>query len=385
MSRSPGAYLALPEGESGVPWRGRRVVIMLPGGTSLWWRATLLVVALAGFVAGPSVLPPLARAPGWVTVIEWLAGPAVASSEAPAPGSAPAARERLQAWGRWLVARATRAVAPVEAPGQDPLAPSDAVAFGVDGAIAPDGLPMRPALASASSSNAGAPPREVPARPSTAAPLRGIWVAVYHTHGSEMYRTGRDDPDDPQAYHRFGSRETGVLRVGAELVRALNEYGIPAIHVTTLHDTPDFNAAYARSLETARSVVARYPSLRLLIDLHRDAPQEGGTLVTSVDGEEVARLAIVVGTGQGGREGADNMAVARLLAEELDARFPGLLRRIIAQPGRRYNQQVHPGALLIEVGSYRSREEAAVRTARLLAQAIAAMLLRHPVPRGTWG
>lgn len=157
------------------------------------------------------------------------------------------------------------------------------------------------------------------------------------------------------------------------------------MHDATLHDTPDFTAAYARSLQTARALAARYPSLRLLIDLHRDAPQEGGALSTSVDGEEVARIAIVVGTGEGGREGARNMAVARLLADELELRFPGVLRRIIAQPGRRYNQQVHPGALLVEIGSYRSREEAALRTARLLAQAIAAMLLRHSVPRGIWG
>lgn len=354
---------------------------MVPGGTSLW-RAALLVVAVAGFVAGPSVMPPLARLPAWV--VDWLAGPAVASFEERDPGPTPTPRQRLQAWGRWLVAQATRAIAPVGVPPEGPLAASTAVAADADEAIAPAPLQARPALASASSSSAAAP-RDMPARPPAAAPLRGVWVAVYHTHASEMYRTGRDDPDDPQGYHRFGSRETGVLRVGAELVRALNEYGIPAIHVTTLHDTPDFNAAYARSLETARSLVARHPSLRLLIDLHRDAPQEGGELITSVDGEEVARIAIVVGTGQGGREGADNMAVARLLADELDARFPGLLRRIIAQPQRRYNQHVHPGALLIEVGSYRSREEAAVRTARLLAQAIAAMLLRHPVPRGMWG
>lgn len=373
------------EGARGVPWGTRRgAPVFLWRGTGLYGVA-LLLSAFAGFVAAPAAEPYLSRLSASAGPL--LPGPppgVQGTSDRPGPAGAAdhdsrlrttqgATAADLRSWSRWLVAQAVQVVWPAAA--WD--------ASGSRAEEAPGPRPPAPALQARPASVPLAP--EAPGRSTPRPPSRGVWVAVYHTHASEMYRTDAFAPEDPQAYHRFGTADTGIVRVGAELVRALNEYGIPAVHLATLHDTPDFRSAYARSLETARTLVERYPSLRLLIDLHRDAPQEGGALITSVEGEEAAQIAIVVGTGDGGREGAPNLSAARLLADELEGRFPGLLRRIIVQPGRRYNQQVHPGALLIEIGSYRSREAAAMRTARLLAQAIAAMLLRHPFPPRVWG
>lgn len=367
-----------------MPWGTRRALASTRRGTGLYGVA-LLFSAAAGFAAAPAAGPYLARLAAIAGVLLPMASHAEGRPESPldpggpsagrGAGSGPAENAFLSPgeWGRRVLDRVTQAVWPAPRPSRGPTSQA--------------ALPVQPPASGAHGGDGpAASPAPVPSAPRPAPPASDgrVWVAVYHTHASEMYRTGSFAPEDPEAYHRFGTPDTGVVRVGARLVRALNEYGIPAVHVTTLHDTPDFRDAYARSLETARALVRRYPSLRLLIDLHRDAPQEGGELLASVEGEEVARIAIVVGSGDGGREGAPNLQAARLLAQELDLRFPGLLRRIMVHPGRRYNQQVHPGALLVEIGSYRSREEAALRAARLLAQAVAAMLLSHPFPRASW-
>ncbi|MBE3598232.1 MAG: stage II sporulation protein P [Limnochordaceae bacterium] len=349
--------------------------------------------AALGFALGPTIMPP----PGWLVppgvpgMPAGSAAPASRNGQTPAP---PVERMALlQRFGAWVVARATEVAwpaAPTAAragePGPSPSRPSPAPVPSDRGSE--DGSPGRPALAPPPSLQRPRPPEkppDPPARPRPSGPARAaVWVAVYHTHTSEMYRTPDFHPSDPLEYHRFGTTDTGVVRVGKALVDALNALGIPAVHITTIHDYPSHDLAYVRSMETARALVERYPSLRLLIDLHRDAPQEGGDLETSVDGESVAQLALVVGTGRDGAEEKSNLAVARALAAELDSRFPGLLRRLILRPGRYYNQQVHPGALLIEVGSYRSQEAAARRSALLLAQGIAALLLKSPFPRSAW-
>ena len=214
----------------------------------------------------------------------------------------------------------------------------------------------------------------------------GVKVAIYHTHTSEMYRRPDFQPQRPEEYHRFGSTETGVVRVGRALAAALEELGVPAVHVTTIHDYPDHAAAYARSRQTVEDLVARYPDLVLLLDVHRDAPQEGGGLMALVDGEDVARIALVVGTGPDGRSNAANLAMARRLAAVAERQFPGWMRRIITVPGRHYNQHLHPGALLVEVGSYRTWEAAAVRGARLLALVVAEVVLEPawPVEPPAW-
>lgn len=344
-------------------------VRVVRAGTGLY-RVAALLAAVLGFALAPALQPHLQAALDSAAQI--LPAPLAQARTAGGPG--------IREWGEWLLARAAAAAWPAIKP-VNPPAPA------ASGSQPPGGswTLQEPPEESGALFKVQDAPHE-PQRPSPVRPsARPVWVAVYHTHASEMYRTPAFAPEDPEAYHRFGTTDTGIIRVGAQLVAALNEYGIPAVHVTALHDTPDYRVAYSRSLKAAQQLVAQYPSLRLLIDLHRDAPQEGGELVTSVDGEQVAQIAIVVGTGTGGREGASNLEAARLLAAELDHRFPGLLRRVMVYPGRRYNQHLHPGALLIEVGSYRTREEAAMRSARLLAQAIAAMLLRTAFPRSTWG
>lgn len=221
------------------------------------------------------------------------------------------------------------------------------------------------------------PPADAVLQPPARAPR--YRVAIYHTHTSEEYAPPGGEDGRASPYHRFGTTQTGIVRVGRALAESLRRLGVPAVHVEAVHDYPDYPMAYARSRETVRSLIERYPELELLIDLHRDAPQDGGSLVTRVAGREVARVALVVGRGALHPQPAPNRGVAEELARVAESRFPGLMRRILEVSGRTYNQDLHPGALLVEIGSYRTDERAAVRAAQLLAEVIAETLRRRAV------
>lgn len=203
-------------------------------------------------------------------------------------------------------------------------------------------------------------------------------IAVLHTHPSEMYRTDTFAPSEPHDYHLFDTAETGIIRVGARLVETLwQRYGIPAVHDTTLHNTPCHSCAYRESRKTVEDLLRRYPSLLLILDVHRDGA-ENVSMLTTIDDEAVAQVAVVVGRPSARDLGrhprwSENDRFANELAELMVQRYPGLFRRVLHLSGV-YNQDLHPRFLLLEVGNYYDHERHALRAAELLADVIAEAL-----------
>ncbi|NLA58627.1 MAG: hypothetical protein GX855_06980, partial [Firmicutes bacterium] len=180
----------------------------------------------------------------------------------------------------------------------------------------------------------------------------------------------------------------GVVQVGERLRRELERrYGIPVVHSTKVHDYPVFAYSYANSEKTARMLVDRYPSLQLVFDIHRD---EGLTMET-VGGRTAAGVLIVVGTGGGPNlrhaNWRRNLETAELLKDNFDRLYPGLCRGIRIKDNARYNQHVHPGALLLEIGAHSDTLESALFTAELVADVVAETLWQiqsgsRSTPRG---
>lgn len=206
-------------------------------------------------------------------------------------------------------------------------------------------------------------------------------VAVLHTHPSEMYRTDTFAPANPNDYHRFDTTDTGVVRVGARIVDILwNEYGIPAVHDTTLHNTPCHHCAYAESRVTAQRLIRSYPSLEFIFDIHRDGAVDV-SMLTSVGDETVAQLAIAVGRGH--NQWTRNLAAAETIAQLFNEAYPGVFRRIL-HLDHRYNQDLHPRFLLVEMGNYYDHEKYALRTAEMLAEIIAKALYLERFGEAAW-
>lgn len=204
----------------------------------------------------------------------------------------------------------------------------------------------------------------------------GPQVLILHSHATESYTPTQEEPYTPSSEYRTLDPEHNMLRVGSALKAALESRGIGVILDTTLHDYPSYPDAYIRSRETAQRILEEYPTISLVLDLHRDAAEleGGGQLGThiSLNGKDCAQLMLVVGTNGSGRQHPnwrENMALALKLQTQLEKLYPGACRPIGCRR-ERFNQDLSPGALLIEIGAAGDTLEEALNTVEILAEAI---------------
>lgn len=199
-------------------------------------------------------------------------------------------------------------------------------------------------------------------------------VLILHSHGSESYApTGEYAEVSP--YHTLEC-DYNMLSIGDYVARLLEAEGISVLHDTTLHDQPSYNAAYSNSRESIERYLAQYPSIRLVLDLHRDSIEDaaGNQVVQTVfaGDQTLAPLMLVVGTDYSGLthpNWRENFSLALKLQTQLEGLCPGICRNINLRT-QRFNQDLSPGTLLIEVGSSGNSRQEALRSAKVLADAI---------------
>lgn len=175
-------------------------------------------------------------------------------------------------------------------------------------------------------------------------------VLIYHTHGGETY------VDNPAGNYHSEDKETSTLEIGALLTQELAKRGRGVVHNTTYHDIPEFNGAYTRSLKTIQNMQAKYNSIDIVIDLHRDGrdfnkiPKEEfhKQTTTEINGEKMAKFCFVYG------EGTSNIDKIKSLAEDItdfaESKYPGITRAVVPKKNSRFNQFTSDNHLLIEVG-----------------------------------
>ena len=206
-------------------------------------------------------------------------------------------------------------------------------------------------------------------------------VLIVHTHGSEAYTMPPGREYVPSGDCRTTDESVSVVRVGEEIAYTLRNAGISVLHVTTLHDYPEYSGAYERSLLTVEECLQRYPSISLVLDVHRDAVTDSGgnhyKVVSGEEGMNAAQMAFVIGTDGGGLTHPDwqeNLKLAAAIQEELYHVCPTLMRPITVRNSR-YNQHTTTGSLLVEMGAAGNSLEEALISARLLGRAIADTML----------
>lgn len=204
-------------------------------------------------------------------------------------------------------------------------------------------------------------------------------VLIYHTHAMESYtpQTGEDYTEEVP--FRTADLDYNMVSIGTRLAELLENAGISVLHDTTLHDAASYNGSYASSRETVEKYLAQYPSIRLVLDIHRDAAEDGSGHQVATTAEtaqgDTARLMLVLGSEAGGLYNPnwqENYALAVKLQAVLEQESPGLCRELHLTD-QRYNQDLSPGALLIEVGAAGNTHEEALRAMTPLAEAIAAL------------
>lgn len=200
-------------------------------------------------------------------------------------------------------------------------------------------------------------------------------VLILHTHTTESYTKSGSDTYEETSSYRTLEPDYNMLSLGALVAQALEEAGIPVIHDQTFHDYPSYNGSYTHAAASTAEYLEAYPSIRLVLDLHRDAadtPTGQMSTSCSVGGETSAQLMMVVGTDAGALEHPqwqENLSIALKLQALLEKEHPGICRPLNLTY-QRYNQHLGDRALLIEIGAAGNTLQEAKIAAAQLAQAI---------------
>ena len=181
----------------------------------------------------------------------------------------------------------------------------------------------------------------------------GPTVLIVHTHSSEAYtmEAGFEYPESDEL--RTQDSRYSVIRIGDEIAQILQDAGIEVLHDTEPNDYPNYNGAYERMRQTIEGYLAAYPTIQMVLDLHRDAAEDAGGL-PHPDWQE-------------------NLANALKLQALLNRSAPGLCRDLDLRT-ERFNQHETPGSLLVEVGASGNTLAEALRSARILGNALVKLI-----------
>lgn len=205
----------------------------------------------------------------------------------------------------------------------------------------------------------------------------GPKVLIFHTHSQETFV-------DSVA----GDANTSIVGVGAYLAEQLNAKGIETIHHKGVYDLIDGkldrSKAYELSEAGVREILKQYPSIEVVIDLHRDGVPENLHLVTDINGKKVAKIMFFNGLSRTKSQGniaylknpyiQDNLAFSLQMQLEMEQNYPGMARKIYLK-GYRYSLHMMPKSLLIEAGAQTNTVEETKNAMELLANVLAEVLL----------
>lgn len=197
-------------------------------------------------------------------------------------------------------------------------------------------------------------------------------VLILHSHTCESYEN-TEGYTASDSYRTQDSRYN-MVSVGKHLAACLEEKGISVIHDTTVHDYPSYNDAYTLSRQTVKQYLEEYPSIQLVLDIHRDAYTDSSgrqaSQTVTINGQESSRLMLITGTGYAHPNWQENLSLAVKLQAVLEKEYPGLCRDVIMRTYY-FNQDLSPGMLLVEVGTAGDDRKNALYAAELLADGIA--------------
>ena len=207
-------------------------------------------------------------------------------------------------------------------------------------------------------------------------------VLIMHTHATEDYRLSAGLWFTPGDGARSTDRSINMCAVGRVMADTLNAAGICTLHDETLNDYPSYTGSYANSRAVVQQYLAQYPSIKVVLDVHRDAIEtEGGSRmapVCTVDGRQAAQVMIICGCDNGGSVRLpgwrQNLRFAAAWERSMEGMYPGFTRPVLFSY-RFYNQDLTTGSLLIEIGGHGNNLNEALYAGQLAANGLVQALL----------
>ena len=197
-------------------------------------------------------------------------------------------------------------------------------------------------------------------------------ILIYHTHSQEEFCNSN------------GNEATTIIGVGDRLAKILEEqFGYNVIHDKSTYDIVDGkldrNEAYDQSRAGVKKILDKYPSISLILDIHRDGVNENTRLVTEVNGKKTAQVMFFNGMSRFKTTGNidylynpylyENLALSLQMKVNAEAYYPGFARHNYVN-AYKYNLDLCKQSMLIEVGAqtntYQEVRNAAEPLARLI-------------------
>ena len=201
-------------------------------------------------------------------------------------------------------------------------------------------------------------------------------VLILHTHATEAYNEERVNYYYPKNEYRSEDNSKNMIHIGAIVAEKLENAGYRTIHIYTQHDNPDYNKSYTNSNNTIKTYLKKYPSIKVVLDVHRDTLiTDNGTKyrpITQINGETSAQVMLLMGAGSETYPHKDwqkNFKFALNIQKRANELYPNLMRSILLRDSR-YNQHLSTGALLVEIGTCGNTIEEAQRAASYFTDAL---------------
>ena len=204
-------------------------------------------------------------------------------------------------------------------------------------------------------------------------------VLIIHTHTTESYERDSDGYYDTAYQGRSLCPANSVVGVGAVLAQTLSDNGIGTIHDGTVFDDPVYDNSYTRSRERIEEILKEYPSVKVVLDIHRDGIADGDVRiapVTEINGKNAAQIMIICGCDDGTGilpDYMNNLRFATYLQNGIEADNEGLTRPMLFDY-RFYNQDLTRGSLVIEFGALANDISHVRYSAQLAGKSIARLL-----------
>lgn len=208
----------------------------------------------------------------------------------------------------------------------------------------------------------------------------GPHVLIVHTHGSEAYFPQGKEEYALTDVERTSDKRYNMIRIGDELETVLKKNGISVLHDRNIYDSPSYNGSYTRTLDAIGQALKKNPSIKVVIDVHRDAMTAAdGTkyrTVTNINGKQYAQMMLVMSTGESGLphpDWAENLKLAVKLQNALATKYPNIMRPMNLRK-ERFNMHATKGSMLVEVGTSANSVGEAIESIKLLGEELSKIL-----------
>lgn len=220
-------------------------------------------------------------------------------------------------------------------------------------------------------------PRELLHKKLTISKSKKPQILILHTHAaSEAFCDSRN-----------GKKEDSIIGVGDELAGILSEkYGYQVLHDRTEYDRIngqiDRNKAYNNAYNGLKKTLKKYPSIQVVIDLHRDGVGNKVKRTTLINGKRTAQVMFFNGLSRNAAGNIDylynknlqaNLAFSLQLKMAAMERFQNFAKPIYLK-SYRYNMHLRERYTLIELGNENNTVQEAKNAALPIAMVLDAVL-----------